>query len=85
MHRCQHSFKKIPSILWVVQVGYISFQEISYPGKPQVVSSYILSNLLNVAILNVVAPIYDRKFFITLALLGFYRTGLGWVGFRLIR
>jgi hypothetical protein len=26
-------------------VGYISFQEISYGGKPQVVSSYILSNL----------------------------------------
>ncbi len=45
MHRCQHSFKKIPSNLWVVWVGYISFQEISYSGKPQVVSSYILSNL----------------------------------------
>jgi hypothetical protein len=28
--------------LWV---GYISFQEISYEGKPQVVSRYILSNL----------------------------------------
>jgi hypothetical protein len=36
---------KIPSNLWVVRVGYISFQEISYAGKPQVVSSYILSNL----------------------------------------
>ena len=45
MHRCQHSFKIIPSILWVVLVGYISFQEISYAGKPQVVSSCILSNL----------------------------------------
>jgi hypothetical protein len=37
--------KKIPSNLWVVWVGYNSFQEISYAGKPQVVSSYILSNL----------------------------------------
>jgi len=45
MHRCQHSFKKIPSNLWVVRVGSISFQEISYAGKPQVVSRYILSNL----------------------------------------
>ncbi len=33
-------FKKIPSNLWAVRVGYISFQEISYAaGKPQVVSS----------------------------------------------
>ena len=45
MHRCQHSFKKIPSNLWVVWVGNISFQEIFYAGKPQVVSRYILSNL----------------------------------------
>jgi hypothetical protein len=37
--------KKISSNLLVVRVGYISFQEISYPGKPQVVSRYILSNL----------------------------------------
>jgi hypothetical protein len=37
--------EKIPSNLWVVWVGYISFQEISYAGKTQVVSSYILSNL----------------------------------------
>ncbi len=36
---------KNPSNLGVVQVGYISLQEISYAGKPQVVSSYILSNL----------------------------------------
>jgi hypothetical protein len=41
MHRCQHSFKKIPSNLWVVRVGSNSFQEISYAGKPQVVSSQI--------------------------------------------
>jgi len=40
MHRCQHSFKKIPSNLWVVCVGSNSFQGISYPGKPQVLSSY---------------------------------------------
>jgi len=39
MHRYQHSFKKIPSKLWVVWVGYISFQEICYAGKPQVESS----------------------------------------------
>jgi hypothetical protein len=37
--------KKIPSNLWVVYVGSKSFLEISYAGKPQVVSSYILSNL----------------------------------------
>ena len=36
---------KIPSNLWVVRIGNISFQEISYAGKPQVVSRYILSNL----------------------------------------
>ncbi len=36
---------KIPSNLCVVWVGYIGFQEISYAGKPQVVSSYILSDL----------------------------------------
>jgi hypothetical protein len=45
MHGCLHGFKKIPSNLWVVWVGYISFQEISYAGKPQVLSSNILSNL----------------------------------------
>ena len=45
MHRCQHSFKKITSNLWVVHIGSVSFQEISYIGKPQVVSKYILSNL----------------------------------------
>ncbi len=39
------ALKKIPSNLWVVCVGSISFQEISYAGKPQVVSRYILSNL----------------------------------------
>jgi hypothetical protein len=32
------AFKKIPSNLWVVRVGNISFQDISYAGKPQVVS-----------------------------------------------
>ncbi len=37
--------KKIPSNLWVVWVGSISFQETSYASKPQVVSRYILSNL----------------------------------------
>ncbi len=37
--------KKIPSNLWVVSVGSNSFQDISYAGKPQVVSRYILSNL----------------------------------------
>ncbi len=37
--------KKIPSNLWVVRVGFISFQEISYAGKPQVGSRHILSNL----------------------------------------
>ncbi len=37
--------KKILSNVCVVRGGYISFQEISYAGKPQVVSSYILSNL----------------------------------------
>ncbi len=36
---------KNPSSLWVVCVGSNSFREISYAGKPQVVSSYILSNL----------------------------------------
>ncbi len=44
MHRCQHSFKN-PSNLWVVCVGSNSFHEISYAGKPKVVSSYIISNL----------------------------------------
>jgi hypothetical protein len=48
MHRCQHSFKKNPSNLWVVHVGSNSFLEISYAGKPQVVSRYILSNLWRV-------------------------------------
>ncbi len=38
-------YKKIPSNLQVVQVGNNSFQEISYSGKPQVVSRYIISNL----------------------------------------
>ncbi len=37
--------KKIPSNIWVVHVGSNSFPGISYPGKPQVVSRYILSNL----------------------------------------
>ncbi len=41
MHTCQHSFIKS----FKSMVGSISFQEISYAGKPQVVSSYILSNL----------------------------------------
>ncbi len=45
MHRCQQSFKKFPSDLWVVHVGSNSFWEISCAGKPQVVSRYILSNL----------------------------------------
>ncbi len=45
MHRCQHSFKKIPSNPWVVCIESKSFQGISYAGKPQVVSRYILSNL----------------------------------------
>ncbi len=36
---------KNPSNIWVVRVGSNSFQEISCAGKPQVVSSYILSNL----------------------------------------
>jgi hypothetical protein len=31
--------------MWVVCIGSNSFQGISYAGKPQVVSSYILSNL----------------------------------------
>ncbi len=38
-------FKKIPSNQWVVWVGNIIFQEISYAGKHQVVSRYIISNL----------------------------------------
>jgi hypothetical protein len=42
MHRCQHSFNKIPSNLWVVRVGSNSFQGISFAAKPQVVSRYIL-------------------------------------------
>jgi hypothetical protein len=37
--------KKVPSNLWVVRVGSISFQEIFYAGKPKVVTRYILSNL----------------------------------------
>ncbi len=45
MHRCQHSFKKNHSNLWVVHVGSNSFLEISYAGKPQAVSRYSLSNL----------------------------------------
>ncbi len=39
------ALKIIPSKLWVVRVGTNSFQEISYAGKSQVLSSYILSNL----------------------------------------
>ncbi len=39
------ALKKIPSNLRVVRVGSNSFQGISYAGKPQVVSRYILSNL----------------------------------------
>jgi hypothetical protein len=50
MHRCQHGFKKIPSNLCIVPVGSISFQEISYAGKPQVASRYILSNLCTLPI-----------------------------------
>jgi hypothetical protein len=57
MHRCQHSFKKIPSNLWVVGVGSNSFQEISYAGKPHVVSSYILSNLCQNQSLKSVADV----------------------------
>ncbi len=34
-----------PLNLWLVQVGNISFQEISCAGKSQVASRYILSNL----------------------------------------
>jgi hypothetical protein len=45
MHRCQHSLNKITSNRWVVCIESISLQEISYAGKPQVVSKYILSNL----------------------------------------
>jgi len=45
MHRCNTASTKIPSNLWVIWEGSISFQEISYAGKPQVVSRYILSNL----------------------------------------
>ncbi len=59
MHRCQHSFKKIPSNLLVVWVGYISAQEISYAGKHQVVSSYILSNLCYA--LKLTFEIYDKN------------------------
>jgi hypothetical protein len=33
--------KEIPSNLWVVLLGSISFQEISYAGKPQVEYRYI--------------------------------------------
>ncbi len=41
MHRCQNSLKNsFKSMSW-----YISFQEISFAGKPQVVSRYSLSNL----------------------------------------
>ncbi len=39
------ALKKIPSNVRVVRVGYISFEEISYARKPQVVCRYILSNL----------------------------------------
>ncbi len=39
------ALKKFPSNLRVVREGPNSFQEISYAGKPQVVSRYILSNL----------------------------------------
>ncbi len=46
MHRCQHSFNKIPSNLWVVHVGSNSFQGISYAGKPQVVFSYSFKSMV---------------------------------------
>jgi hypothetical protein len=39
------AFKKFLQIYEFFWVGQISFQDISYAGKPQVVSSYILSNL----------------------------------------
>jgi len=39
------ALKKFPSNLRVVREGPNSFQEISYAGKPQVVSRYILSTL----------------------------------------
>ncbi len=45
MNRCQQSFKKIPSNLWVVCIGSNSFQGISYAGKPQVVSSYSFKSM----------------------------------------
>jgi hypothetical protein len=37
--------KTIPWNIWVVHIRSISSQEISYTGKPQVVSRYILSNI----------------------------------------
>jgi hypothetical protein len=40
------ALKNIPSNLWVVWVGSIIFQEISYAGKPQVVSRYFKSMLV---------------------------------------
>ncbi len=59
MHRCHHSFSKNPSNLWVVWVGYISFREISYAGKHQVVSSYNLSNLCYA--LKLTFEIYEKN------------------------
>jgi hypothetical protein len=50
MHVCQHSFKKIPSNLWVVHVGSDSFQGIAYAGKPQVVSSYSFKSMVRVMV-----------------------------------
>ncbi len=57
---------KNPSNDWVVQVGCISFQEISYAGKLQVVSRYIFSNLwwqtLNRCLWFALYPEWHEKF-----------------------
>jgi len=61
MHRCQHSFSKIPSNPWVVHLGSNIFQKNSYAGKPQVVSRYILSNLWLAMILESSSHCHCKK------------------------
>ncbi len=56
MHRCQHSFKKIPSDLCVDHEGSDSFQGISYAGKPQVVSSYSFKSMDEASVLTTAPP-----------------------------
>ena len=74
MPRCQHSFLKNPSNLWVVHIGSNSFQGISYDGKPQVVFSYSFKSIVRVP--NNDFPVL-QCLCIVLSILGIISDGIG--------